>query len=263
MWLILCSTMDASALWAYESLKQMGLSSLQLVTAENLASASRWEHRLSGNDAEIRITLADGRCIDGAQICGQIRGQIRGVLNRLHAPSELAIQRSVPSDRPYAQAEMQAFYLSWLHALPGVVINRPTPIGLCGSWLHPSEWTMRACRAGLRTPVYRQSAHDAKQAGRQHCRPAAAERSPMRSLIALRGQIFGNEAFGGTVPPHVAKSCANLAEQAETELLGIDLALDESGQWSFAGATAAPDLRRGGQPLLEHLAQILLEGARS
>jgi len=255
MWLILCSTMDVSALWAYECLKQRGLPSLELVTAENLANASRWEHRLSGSNTEIKITLADGRRIEGAQI--------RGVLNRLHAPSELAIQRSVPSDRPYAQAEMQAFYLSWLHALPGAVINRPTPIGLCGPWLHPSEWTMRACRAGLRTPVYRQSAHDAKQAGRQHCRPAAAERSPMRSLIALRGQILGNEAFGGTVPPHVAKSCANLAEQVETELLGIDLALDESGQWSFAGATAAPDLRRGGQPLLEHLAQILLEGARS
>jgi len=250
MWLILCSTMDVSALWAYECLKQMRLSSLQLVTAESLASASRWEHRLSGGNTEIKITLADGRRIDGAHI--------RGVFNRLHAPSPLAIQRSVPSDLPYAQAEMQAFYLSWLHALPGAVINRPTPVGLCGPWFHPSEWTMRACRAGLRTPVYRQSARDAEPASRQHCRPAAAGSSPVQSLIALRGQIFG-----GTVPPSVAKACAKLAEQAETELLGIDLAIDESGQWAFAGATAAPDLRCGGQPLLERMAQILLEGAQS
>jgi hypothetical protein len=247
MWLVLCSSADASALWAYQSLKQKGLAPLELVTAESLACASRWEHRLNSTSTQIRITLANGLVIDGSRI--------RGVLNRLHAPSEYATQHAVASDRDYAQAELLAFYLSWLHALPGVVVNRPTPIGLCGPWFHSSEWAIRACRAGLRAPVYRQSARDDH---RQRSRSAPAENAVMQSVIALRGEVFGGE-----VPGDVAKACGKLAAEAETEMLGIDLSLDSNGQWQFASAAPSPDLRLGGPRLVQRLAQILLQGARS
>ena len=250
MWLVLCSGADASALWAYQGLRHLGMAPLELVTAESLAGATRWEHRLNAAETHLKITLSNGLVIDGAQV--------RGVLNRLHSPSELAIQRAVPSDREYAQAELLAFYLSWLNGLPGMVINRPTPIGLCGPWLHPSEWTLRACRAGLRAPVYRQSARDAQnQSGHQPCRTFTSDK-PTQTLITLRGEVFG-----GAVPAGVAQACGKLAAEAGTELLGIDLKLDASGQWSFAGAMPSPDLRPGGMALLRRLAQIMVLGARS
>jgi hypothetical protein len=251
MWLVLCSSADASALWAYQGLKRMGLAPLELVTAENLAGSSRWEHRLNSTSTQIKITLSNGLVVDGSRV--------QGVLNRLHAPSEYATQHAVSSDRDYAQAELLAFYLSWLHALPGVVINRPTPIGLCGPWFHPSEWTIRACRAGLRTPIYRQSARDDH---RQRSHSAAVENAVMQSVVALRGEVFGGE-----LPASVAKACGKLVAEAETEMLGIDLSLDSNGQWQFASAAPSPDLRLGGPRLVQRLAQILIQsqvqGARS
>jgi len=247
MWLVLCSSADTAALWAYQGLKQLGLGPLELVTAEHLASASRWEHRLRGLKTEVSITLADGRVIDGSQV--------RGVLNRMHAPSELTTQRAVASDKSYAQSETQAFYLSWLHGLPGVVINRPTPYGLSGAWLHPSEWTMRACLVGLRTLVYRQSARDLPNQNY----PTFAPQSPnAKSIIALQGKVFGHE-----VPDAVAQACGRLAADAGAAMLGVDLNLDHHGQWRFASATPSPELRHGGMPLLHHMAQILNQGARS
>jgi len=250
MWLVMCSTADVSALWAYQGLKQLGLAPLELVTAESLACASRWEHRLSSTNTgiastRIRITLANGLVIDGSRV--------RGVLNRLYAPSETALQCAVPSERPYAQAEMLAFYLSWLHGMPGVVINRPTPIGLCGPWFHPSEWAVRAGRAGLKTPTFRQSARDDH---RQDAIPAASEKFARHSVIAMR-----HEVFGIPVPQSVAKSCRRLVSDVGTEMLGIDLSFDARGEWQFASAVSSPDLRQGGLPLLQRLAQILMQGS--
>jgi hypothetical protein len=253
MWLVLCSSEDASAIWAYQGLKRMGIAPLELVTAESLA-CSQWEHRLSGSGTLTRITLANGRVIDG--------DKVKGALNRLHGPSPYALQKAADSDREYAQAELTAFYLSWLHGLPGVVINRPTPMGLSGAWLHPSEWTLRAWRAGLRTRRFRQSAQDAGdrdglQGPRCVGRDSGSRASGKQSVIALRHGVFG-----GLVSNSVARACGKLVANIGAELLGIELAA-EGGQWVFAEATPSPDLRAGGTPLLRCLAQVLMEGASS
>ena len=31
---------------------------------------------------------------------------------------------------------------NWLNALPGPLLNQPTPQGLCGNWRHPSAWAV-------------------------------------------------------------------------------------------------------------------------
>jgi hypothetical protein len=258
MWLVLCSSSDAAALWAYQGLQQLGLAPLHLVTAESLACAARWEHRVDSGASEVKITLSNGQIIESAKI--------RGVLNRLHAPHEFTALRAVAPDRAYAQAELQAFYLSWLHALPGAVINRPSPLGLSGPWLHASEWTLRASRAGLRTCTYRQRSHDAAEElqpapcrtfnGERAIRERASrERTMARSVIALHGRIFG-----GALPADVEKACSRLAADVETEMLGIQLNPCGNREWAFAGANPAPDLRMGGAPLLMHLAQRMTEG---
>ncbi|MFZ0962665.1 MAG: hypothetical protein WAO35_17485 [Terriglobia bacterium] len=244
MWLVLCSSTDPSGLWVYEGLKQLGVAPLELVLAEWLAHGSRWEHRLDGSGTHLKISLPDGRVLCSSRI--------RGAINRLLAPSPGVAEQAAASDKEYAQAELQAFYLSWLKGLPGVVINRPMPIGLSGPWYHPSEWACRAHRAGLPAPAYRQSSHDALEQGYRSLAPQGAA---MLTLIAFRGEVFG-----GRVPEPTARACAKLAQEAGMEVLGIQLYADEHGEWNFAQATPSPDLSIGGAPLLQRLAQALTQG---
>jgi|SRR5271169_2494114 len=246
MWLVLCSSSDPSGLWVYEGLRQLGVAPLELVLAEWLGYGSRWEHRLDGSGTHLKIVLPDGRVLCSSRI--------RGAINRLLAPSPGIAQRAAASDKEYAQAELQAFYLSWLNGLPGVVINRPTSVGLCGPWYHPSEWVYRASRAGLPAPVYRQNGHDAAELGYRSLAPEGAG--------TIKLITFGGEVFGGRVPDRIVGACVKLAHEAKTEMLGIELYAAENGEWTFANATPCPDLSAGGAPLLKRMAQSLTEGGQ-
>ena len=244
MWLILCSSTDLPALWAYEGLQKLGLEPLELVLSEHLAFARLWEHRVGAEGAAIKIRLPDGRTICASRV--------HGALNRLLAPPQDLLQTAASSDRDYAAGEMMAFYLSWLYGLPGMVINRPTPQGLCGAWRHWSEWVRLAGCAGLPVPPYRQTGRDSINAG--YC-SQVSENEQITKLILL-----GNEVFGATLPDEVAAACRKLAKYAGTEILGIDVYSGTDSQWTFAGATPLPDFTIGGQPLLEHMARTLRRG---
>ncbi len=247
MWLVLCSSSDPSGLWIYQGLKQLGVAPLELVLAEWLAYGAQWEHRLDGAGTHLKIVLPDGRVLCSSRI--------RGVVNRVIAPPAAQAQRAAESDKDYAQAEIQAFYLSWLNGLPGVVINRPTAVGLCGSWYHPSEWAYRASRAGLPVAPYRQSSHDAPELG---YRSLAAQGAQTLNVIAFQGQVFG-----GTLPESIARGCRRLAEDVQAEMLGVEFYATENGQWTFANANPCPELSTGGLPLVQHLTQVLTEGGRA
>jgi hypothetical protein len=247
MWLVLCSSTDTSGLWAYQGLRQLGVGPVELVLSESLAFGSRWEHRLEGGVTQFRVTLPDGRVL--------CNSRIRGAINRLLAPAHGIDRQAAVSDREYAQAELYAFYLSWLQGLPGVLINRPGVLGLSGPWYHTSEWVCRASRAGLKAPVYRQSAHDTAKRGYASLAPESATTI---NLIAFRGEVYG-----GHVAEPVARACARLAQEATTELLGIELYASQNGEWTFASATPCPPLSVGGAPLLHSLAEALTHGATS
>jgi|GEM_PF-512640 len=256
MYLVLCSATDTSGLWTYEGLKHLGVAPLELVLAESLGQpATRWEHRLDRKGAHIKFAPPDGRVLCGSRI--------RGAINRLPGPPPAIALQAADSDREYAQAELQAFYLSWLNALPGVVLNRPAPSGLCGAWHHASEWAMLAGRAGLPVRPYRQSASDAPE---QFYMPQAPEGVVACRFIAFAGAVFGGELYGVQLPEPVVQACGRLAQEAKAQVMGIDLYLDgdgPEGRWSYAGATPSPDLRIGGMPLLRRMAKELTEGGRA
>ncbi len=243
MWLVLCPGYDAPAHWAFEGLRARGLAPLELVSAESLARGRRWEHRVGADGAAVRLELADGRVLDGQDV--------RGVLNRLtHAPvGHLAATR----DHDYMTQEFTAFFMSWLYALPGPILNRPTPQGLGGRWRHSSEWVLLASSAGLPTPPYRLSSadeHDELDAGERSLFPAG---TPTQQVV-----VVGESAFAPhSVPAYIRECCVRLAADAETPLLGVDFAHGPGGGWAFAGATPLPDLRAGGAPLLDALARAL------
>jgi len=239
MWLVLCSSTDVSALWAYQGLCQLGFGPLELVLAEGLNHAIRWEHRLDARGIHLKLTLADGRVIDVSQV--------RGAVNRVLFPAPLT-RWAASADYDYIQAELHAFYLSWLKSLPGVVLNRPTATGLCGAWLHASEWAFRAGRAGLPMRPYRQGAQE---------RPEPGDRRPLAEAPSRRVIVFDDQVFGAPVPADVVRGCKKLARAVDTAILGIDFRVDACGQWQFCDATPCPDLCVGGLPLLQSLARVL------
>jgi hypothetical protein len=230
MWLVLCDRTDHAALWAYRGLAARGLEPLELVTADALAYALRWEHRVGAAGASVQVELADGRRIDGRRV--------RGVLNRLVAVPDGQLSLAREEDRDYARQELYAFFLSWLACLPGRVVNRPVPQGLCGAWRHRSEWLALAAAAGLETVPFRMDGD-----------------APTDGFVAATRvvPVVDGEALGEGLPASFRAGCARLAELAGAVVLGVELA---SGGL-VSGATPLPELRLGGERALDLLAAAL------
>jgi hypothetical protein len=243
VWLVLCHPGDAAALWAARQLRSRGLEPLEVVSAEALAYALRLEHRLGGGKTSVRIELGDGRRLAG--------DRVRGVLNRLsHLPTN-HLQLVAERDREYAAQELSALCLSWLFALPGPVLNRPTPHGLPGPCLDRSEWFALAARAGLPSPPLRISSR------RPDAGPVTVPRPACR-VVAACGAVLGDP-----VPASATTPCLRLAELSEARILGIELRPYANERWAFAGASPLPDLRLGGEGLVGRLVAELSDGRAS
>jgi hypothetical protein len=242
MWLVLCDASDASAVWVCQEMRSRGVAPLELLTADDLALADYWEHRIGRGRASIRFR-AGALDIDGELL--------HGVLNRLYSVPVPHWQSKPKSDRDYVQQELVALFLSWLHALPCPVINRPTPQGLSGQWRCESEWVWLARQAGLAVAPYRQSSRDRIDEMKGERRLVSAG-ALVQTVI-----VVGDAALGAAAPPPVIAACKRLARIARTELLGIDFTDGAAGPWTFAGANPVPFLTLGGQPLIEQLCERL------
>jgi len=235
---VFCEETDMAAVWAADRLRDRGLP-IETLTGAELATATRWEHRIGRSGIVFELDLADGRRVS--------RKDSTGVLNRLSYLPAAWVQRVGGPDRDYALQEMYAFFLSWLHSLPGPLLNPPVPQGLCGNWRHPSAWTFLACQAGLPVQIYRQSSED--------------DPNPLWQFATVPGSatvfVVADQVI---VPPELpfqlAEPCRLLAVAAGTPLLGIDFAFDENDGWRFGGASVMPDLIRGGDPLLDAMATV-------
>lgn len=243
MWLTICAPDDTSAIWASEGLQWRGLEPLHLISCDSLALNIRWEHRLENGHIRSGMTLPDGLPIQS--------GNVRGVLNRLSTVPGSSLMLIHPSDRYYIAAELHAFFLSWLNSLPAPVVNRPTPLGLAGQLRHASEWVLLATESGLPNPGYSQSSRDPVLPWDASMRLPGAG-TPVTTLVVVNGVVTGPPA-----PDGIREGCKRLSELSTTPLLGVDFAVDEGGSWTFAGVSVMPDLRLGGEPLLDALASTL------
>lgn len=231
--LVFCEPHDTSALWAAAGLARRIDGPVDVVTGEMLGEARTWEHRIRGDVAEVEITLGDGRQISSRWP--------QPVLNRLSfAPSE-RLRRVGGEDADYAVLEFQALFLSWLTALPGPVLNRPSPQFLAGHWRNPVGWAVLAARAGLATVPFRST--DDQQAPLGEVTVFVL----MQRLVAPPG-----------VPESVLDACLRLAALAGDDLLGIQLTTAGDPPWRFVGATPRPDLTYGGDGLLDLITDVLV-----
>jgi hypothetical protein len=243
MWLVLCDANDASAILAYQALQARGIAPLELITADALALADEWEHRVEGESASVRVRLGDGRAFDGSAL--------RGVLNRLYTAPTWHWRAAAKVDQEYVQQELIAFFLSWLNALPCPVLNRPTPQGLCGRWRSEAEWVCLAQRAGVPVAPYRASSFDRIDEMRGEKRLIVPGASTC-SIIVVDGV-----ATGASAPDDVKAACVRFAKSAETNLIGLDFTDGAAGPWTFVGANPMPDLRLGGPALIAALLPAL------
>lgn len=228
--LVLCGETDLAALWAWRELRNRGIKPLELVTAGVLSNALRWRHELGRGEPDFEIALTDGRILR--------RCEIGGVLNRLtHVP--LSAQRIALTERTYAEQEWSAFFISWLHALPGPTLNRVTPHGLSGGMRTRTDWLALARHAGLPIQPTRLSY------------PASQEPSRAVSCSAI---VIGNHVLGRpSRDASWAAACVHLADAAGCGILGLQFALAPDGHWPFIEATPLPDLSAGGTALIDLL----------
>jgi len=227
--LCLCNSDDAAALWAWRELARRGRT-IELITADALAFALRWEHRLIAGATDTVITLADGRSVRAAETSA--------VLNRLRTLPSMHL-RAGNGDREYAATEMHALFASWLAALPGPVLNRATPAGLSGSnWRSQAEWVNLAARSGMPVETHVESDIDGEL--------FAPDAAP--TLL-----VIGDEVLGQSSPPTRA-AALRLARGAGLGIAGIAL---DAERGTFRAATPFPDLRLGGAAAIDALEEAL------
>jgi hypothetical protein len=238
--LILCEDGDSAALWAAEQFRRLGLAA-ELVPSSLLGSARRWDHRIDAGGATIAIDLADGRRLSSEEPVP--------ILNRLSMVPLQALRAAAGRDYGYAVQEMSAFHLSWLHAWPATVINRPTPQGLSGQYRHFSAWMAMGAAAGLPTLPWTQSSDD----------PPERSWGPAGPGEATAFVIAGRVVLPPALPESHCAPLARLGERAGPALLGIDFVRSERLGWAMSGASPLPNLMLGGDPLIAALSEALAE----
>jgi len=242
IFLVLCHASDLPALWAWRGLREAGLGTVELITAELLSSSLGWVHRIADGSASLEVKLADGRSLESRRVCG--------TLNRLHS-IPLVTTHAAPADGPYAAQEWAAFTVSWLHSFPGVMLNRPHPSGLAGRQQSRAEWILAATRAGLPAVPYSSGQAEAEAPG-----------APRSAVPRRRVLVVGHQVLGAPIPPPVAlvEPCLDLARQAGAGLLGLDFIVAGDGAWFFRGATSTPELQTAGPAAISAIAQALRNG---
>jgi hypothetical protein len=238
MILVLCDENDVSALWAAEALRARGLSPTVL-TGADLADAQSWRYRVGTGTNRCEISLSGGDVLHSQDV--------RAVLNRLQTVPWAWQRRIGGADRDYAIQEMYAFYLSWLHGLPGPKLNPPTPQGLCGNPRHPSVWAALAGRAGLPARPFRQTSEDNPEAHWRAGPPSAA------TLHVVGARVVGPQSLRRS---H-GDACLRVSKAADAPLLGVDFLQDPDGVWRMTGASIMPNLCGNGDALADALAEEL------
>lgn len=250
MFVVLCDLDDSAALWLDSRFRALGQTSV-LVTSGLLSFARRRSQWIGRDGTRAVVDLGEGGVIDRPAL----------VVNRLLSPPTAAWQWAAPGERDYAGAELTAFTLSWLAALPGAVRNRPTPTCLAGPSPHPLHAAVVAHRAGLDVPDAELGVGSSTlwllEAAVRRAAPAAG----VDHLVVLDGRIVdadGVERRVGTrMPAGFPAGIARFADAvgASEGLIGIDVVVAE-GRWWFAGMTPLPDLMLAGDALVQDLVAL-------
>lgn len=149
---------------------------------------------------------------------------IHGVITRLTVISGKDLPHIIESDRSYVAAEMHAFMLAFLDALPCPLLNRPSPACLSGPALRFVQWQEHA--RALAIPVAPKLAQD--------------DRSLAEGDSIVDVTVIGDQALG-TNDARLAQWSRALAARVGATYLGLRFhGQDEA--YHFVGADTFPRL---------------------
>jgi hypothetical protein len=132
---VLASRLDAAARELVSSWSSAGA---VLLSAEDLSTPG-WTFRVDDPGGGTAV-------VGGERV--PVR-ELRAVLTRRPGVVAEELGWIAAADRAYVAAESNAFLLAWLDALPCRVVNRPTPLSLCGPAWGSRHWAAAASRAGV------------------------------------------------------------------------------------------------------------------
>jgi hypothetical protein len=240
MWLMLADAGDDAAVWAAEGVRQRGVRPLRVVSGQELAERTVWDHRLDGGGVRTRLRFQDGVEVDDTQV--------RGVVNRLSGFSVPPAGVS-SDDGEYSACEGNALLLSWLVSLRCPVLNRPSPASGPGGYRSLGAWRHLAQRAGLRIlPLIQSEVSDPAEDGWG----GAGEQ---RTVFVVAGRVVSGGEGGWDEA--MEKGCARLSQLAGHAVLAVRFTCLPQRDPLFCSATQQGDLRLGGSPLLDLLADEL------
>ncbi|KAF5054542.1 hypothetical protein DSECCO2_387030 [anaerobic digester metagenome] len=253
--LVLASPGDVTACGVYGVLREwIGEERVRFITAEELALAPCWEHRLGEGETGTRVRLADGTRLDG--------GRMAGVFNRLQVPELPQFLGASEADRLYAIGEVAALWLSWLAALPCPVVNPPSPWSLPGSEFPLLQWLDLASRAGLPargctfssdprvfsergyTP-HRMAADCVGTAGFEPIRTPPFPREPACFFEPIDGDeetvLVAGSRRVGRLGDRFSRGLDRLRARAGCDLIQVSFGQSPTtGEWLVTGATSFP-----------------------
>jgi hypothetical protein len=137
---------------------------------------------------------------------------LEGVLTRRPAVVAEELDCIDPDDRAYVSAEVNAFLVAWLSALPCRVVNRPTTTSLCGPAWSALHWQAAAARMGMAWAA------------------AASDREP-RTVVVCGSQVLF------AAKERDKRAAASLARAAGVSLLAVRFQGD-----AICGASVSPAL---------------------
>jgi hypothetical protein len=232
-WLVLAAPTDPCGPWVRDGLRARGFDGVRAVSVDALVYSTSITHRVTTAATSTEIVLHDGTVVGPG---------LRGTVNRVGYLPARHLDRAAPVDRDYAIQELYALFTSILHGLPGRTVNPAGSRGLSGPFLRPVEWAVAAGAAGLTVAPRRSLAIE---------QPVAADG---RLVFCVGPAVVG--ASGAAVPDAVADGCRRLAVDTGVDLLALTFELDGE-QWLFRDASCDVDIRPGGAPLLDALAEVL------
>jgi hypothetical protein len=122
--LVIAEANDADAVWCRQALAESFRGPVVQVTPSEMVMAPQLSHRLGTDHESVQLTLARGLTLAGPDLAG--------VVNRIQRLPDRHFVQAQGTEHGYAAAELHAFFLGWLSALPCPMFNAPTPACLHG-----------------------------------------------------------------------------------------------------------------------------------
>jgi hypothetical protein len=136
---------------------------------------------------------------------------LEGVLTLRPAVFEAELGHLAADDRPYAAAELSAFLVAWLAALPCRVVNRPSPTSLLGPNWRREQWVQAAVSMGI-------PAAPTRRTGGLPTTSGNLDRAGCPAGVPV--VVVGDRGLGD-VAPELVDRAVQLARHANADLLEV------------------------------------------